>query len=164
MDIAKRPISISDSELILAWRNCPSAQKASQVEGEVSADEHKTWFSSRVERIKFEPFWIMSRGGEETGYVRLDRLESGSNVFTLSIYVVPQSRGMGVGRVMLRVAVEAAAKDYAVTHFRAVIKKSNQASIKLFEFVGFKFAGDIDKNFGEYLLAANKIKSNAFNF
>ncbi len=164
MDIAKRPVSMSDSELILAWRNCPSSQKASQIEKEVSADEHKTWFSSRVERIKFEPFWIMSRGEEETGYVRLDRLENGSNVFTLSIYVVPQSRGMGVGRVMLRVALEAAVKDYAASHFRAIIKKSNQASIKLFEFFGFECAGEIDEKFSEYVLATNKIKLNAFNF
>ncbi len=163
MEIVARPITISDSELILTWRNSPSARYASQKSNEIGVGEHESWFHSRVSRVAFEPFWIMSRGEMEIGYVRLDLRENEESTFVISIYVVPESRGMGFGKEMLRFAINSAVENQAISSFYAVINKSNHASIKIFEFFGFEFFANIDEKFCEYLLSSDKIVSNALN-
>ena len=130
---------------------------------EIGVDGHDSWFHSRVSRVAFEPFWIMSHGAQEIGYVRLDLQENEGTVFDVSIYVVPESRGLGFGKEMLRVAIHSALNNYGISHFRAFIHKSNHVSIKIFEFFGFDFVVAIDGKFCEYLLTPNGINSNAFN-
>lgn len=163
MEIVARQIAISDSELILAWRNSPSARYASQNSNEIGMGEHERWFHSRVSRVAVEPFWIMSLGEMEIGYVRLDLRENEESTFVISIYVVPESRGMGFGKEMLRFAINSAFENQAISSFYAVIDKSNHASIKFFEFFGFEFLAEINEKFCEYLLSPNKISSNALS-
>lgn len=163
MEIVARPIVINDSELILTWRNSPSAKYASRRSNEIGVEEHEIWFYSRVSRAAAEPFWIICRDATEIGYVRLDLRENDKNIFAVSIYVVPESRGMGLGKEMLRFAIDSAVKNHAISDFHAVINKSNHASIKIFEFFGFQFVADIDEKFSEYLLTPNTMDSDAFN-
>lgn len=163
MKIAARPISVSDSELILTWRNSSTARNASRRSDEIGLGEHESWFQSRVSKLAFEPFWIMSSGPIEIGYVRLDLQENEDSIFTVSIYVAPESRGLGFGKEMLRMAIHSGIKNHGISRFRAVINKSNHASIKIFEFFGFNPVADIDEEFCEYLLTPNKVNSSAFN-
>ena len=91
MEIVKRPATRSDSELILSWRNSPSARKVSQSVHELSEAEHAIWFESRIDRLSSEPFWIMSKGGKDVGFVRLDFSDIKRDSFAVSIFVDPVS-------------------------------------------------------------------------
>ena len=155
-----RPVSLSDSELILMWRNSASAANVSQLGREISQSEHQEWFSSRVSRISSEPFWIMASDGKCVGFVRLDLADNFYNIFTVSIFVDPEFRKLGVGKQMLGLSLGSVTTDNMGHDFRAVIRKDNFGSIKLFKLFGFEFFVELDENFHEY---RRIFKSDALN-
>jgi RimJ/RimL family protein N-acetyltransferase len=161
MDIVKRAVSMIDAEIILGWRNSASARSASPEGNPLGQLEHENWLSSRIARHPNEPFWIMSIAEEPVGFFRLDLSSETQHLFTVSIFTVPKSRGSGVGRLMLREALDFAISRNAETGLRAVIKKDNNASIALFKGFGFELAAQIDSNFDEYRVTPNRINLNA---
>jgi RimJ/RimL family protein N-acetyltransferase len=163
MDIVKRAASLEDSELILGWRNSSSAIEVSQFGNKVHDSEHRNWFETRVTQIPCEPFWIMSVLDKDIGYVRLDLKNQDLDIYTISIFVVPEFRSIGYGSRMLRMALNSAISETSARFFRAVINKSNQRSIALFQEFGFILEGEIDKNFDEYLAVIHRINTDANN-
>jgi L-amino acid N-acyltransferase YncA len=163
MEIVKRPATRSDSELILTWRNSPSARKGSQSANELSGDEHALWFESRIDRLSSEPFWIMSKGGKDVGFVRLDFLDSKRNTFIVSIFVEPEFRAVGIGKQMLSLALNSVPTEHGIIQYRAVIKRDNLGSIKLFKSFGFELFMGVDNQFDEYRMTASQKDSSAFS-
>lgn len=161
MEIVKRPATRSDSELVLMWRNSPSARKASPSVDELSKTEHAIWFESRIDRLSSEPFWIMSRGEKDVGFVRLDLSDIEPESFVVSIFVEPEFRAVGIGRQMLDIALDSANADHGVEQFRAIIKRDNLGSIKLFKGFGFEFFMRVDDEFDEYRMPASPKGSSA---
>jgi RimJ/RimL family protein N-acetyltransferase len=150
MEIVKRPPTLSDSELILTWRNSISARKVSRSANELSEAEHASWFSSRINRISSEPFWIMSKGGKDVGFVRLDLSDNRCDSFTVSIFVDPEFRTLGIGKQMLKLAFNSVGVEQGTYQYRAVIKRDNLSSIKFFKNFGFEFFLHLDDQFDEY--------------
>lgn len=163
MEIVKRPATRSDSELILRWRNSSSARKVSQSANELSAAEHAIWFESRIDRLSSEPFWIMSKGGKDLGFVRLDFSDSGHDSFAISIFVEPEFREEGIGKQILGLALNAVYAEHGIYQYRAVIKRDNLVSIKLFESFGFKVFMSVDNQFDEYRLTLSQKDSSALS-
>ena len=161
MEIVKRPATRSDSGIILTWRNSSSARKVSQSANELSETEHAIWFESRIDRLSSEPFWIMSKGGKDLGFVRLDYSDSGHDSFTVSIFVKPEFREVGVGKQILGLALNAAYAEHGIYQYRAAIKRGNLRSIKLFESFGFELFMSIDNQFDEYRLNVSRKDSSA---
>lgn len=161
MEIVKRPATRSDSELILTWRNSPSARKVSQSANELSEAEHAIWFGSRIDRVSTEPFWIMSKGGTDVGFVRLDFSDIKRDSFAVSIFVDPEFRSEGIGKQMLELALNSVPVKHGILQYRAVIKRDNLGSIKLFEGFGFEFFMRIDDQFDEYRMPSTQKDSNA---
>ena len=157
MDILKRSVTLNDSNLILEWRNSGDARRNSQRPEKISQGEHESWLSSRILRVPYEPFWIMSLGEKNLGYVRLDHFNSNQDVFTTSIFVVPECRSIGIGNRMLINALNSAVLSHPHSFFRAVVKKDNYGSISLFQRLGFKYQAEIDSEFIEYGLSAREI-------
>jgi RimJ/RimL family protein N-acetyltransferase len=161
MEIVKRPATRSDSELILTWRNSPSARKVSQSANELSEAEHAIWFESRIDRLSSEPFWIMSKGGKAVGFVRLDFSDIEHNSYAVSIFVDPEFRAVGIGEQMLGIALNSVHAEHGINQFRAVIKRDNLGSIKLFESFSFELFMHVDDQFDEYRMTANQKDSSA---
>ena len=157
MNILKRAVTFEDSDLILVWRNSVDARRSSPQSEEISRHEHESWLRDRILTILSEPFWLMSLGEKIVGYVRLDRFNSDPNVFTISIFVVPECRNVGLGNQMLVTALSSTASNYPDSFFRAVIKKDNDRSAHLFQHLGFKYEAKIDSEFTEYRLSAREI-------
>lgn len=147
MEIVKRPANRSDSDLILTWRNSSSALRVSLSANELSAAEHAIWFESRINRISSEPFWIMSKGGKDLGFVRLDFSDSGHDSFTVSIFVEPGFRELGIGKQSLGLALNSVYAEHSIYQYRAVIRRDNLVSIKLFESFGFELFMSADNQF-----------------
>lgn len=157
MDISKRTVTLNDSDLILEWRNSVDARRNSQRPEKISQYEHMSWLSSRILRVPYEPFWIMHLGEKNLGYVRLDYHYSNKNIFTISIFVVPECRKAGFGKLMLATALHSVAINHPHSFFRAVVKKDNYGSVSLFQSLGFKYRLEIDSEFTEYELSAREI-------
>lgn len=157
MDILKRAVTFEDFDLILMWRNSADAARSSQKPEEITRQEHESWLRDRILRIKSEPFWVMSLGKKIIGYVRLDHFNLDQNVFTISIFVVPECRNVGLGNQMLVTALSSTASNYPDSFFRAVIKNDNKRSAHLFQHLGFKYQAKINSEFTEYRLSAREI-------
>ncbi len=158
-----RPITESDCELILTWRNSSSARKISQSAEELSEAEHAIWFESRIGRLASEPFWIMSKDGKDVGFVRLDFSDNKRNSFVVSIFLEPEFRGLGIGKQMLGLALNSVNSEYGVYQYRAIIKRDNLGSIKLFKGLGFEFFAHVNDQFDEYRASAELKVSNALS-
>jgi len=150
MEIVMRPVSLSDSELILRWRNSASARNVSQLGHKIEKSEHWEWFSSRLSRITSEPYWVMSIEGDCVGFVRLDLSDNFFNMFTVNIFVDSEFRHLGLGRSMLSLSFDSITDENKGHEFRAVIRKDNVGSIKLFESLGFENFTELDEHFYEY--------------
>jgi ribosomal protein S18 acetylase RimI-like enzyme len=103
----------------------------------------------------------MSRGETDVGFVRLDFSDIQRDSFVVSIFVEPEFRALGIGRQMLDIALNSASADHGVYQFRAIIKRDNLGSIKLFKGFGFKFFMRIDDGFDEYRISASSKDSSA---
>lgn len=156
MEIVKRAATPSDSELILTWRNSPSARNVSQSVNVISEAEHAIWFESRIDRLSSEPFWVMSKDGRDVGFVRLDFSDIKRDSFAVSIFVDPEFRATGIGKQMLGLALDSVYAEHGIYKYRAVIKRDNLGSIKLFESYGFELYMRIDDQFDEYRMPATQ--------
>ena len=163
MEIVKRPATRSDSELILTWRNSASARNVSQSTNKLGETEHAIWFESRIDRLSSEPFWIMSKGGKDAGFVRLDFSDIKRDSFVVSIFVEPEFRAVGIGKQMLGLALDSVYEEHGIYQFRAVIKRDNLGSIKLFESSGFELFMRVDDQFDEYRMTVSQKVSSAFS-
>jgi L-amino acid N-acyltransferase YncA len=145
-----RPVSLSDSERILRWRNSTTARNVSSLGREIDDSEHREWFSSRIRRISSEPYWMMTFNGNNVGFVRLDLSDNLFNMFTVSIFVDSEYRMLGIGRQMLRLAFDSITNENKDYEFRAVISRDNVSSNRLFKSFNFEYFAELDEHFSEY--------------
>lgn len=127
--LALRRAELSDSELLLRWRNDPETRRSSIQTGEVSQAEHDGWFRKSLSSPDRE-IYVAERGSVPVGTVRLDRREKG---WELSWTVAPEFRGRGIGKQL--VAAGARLKHGPIL---ARIRASNEPSIRIAEAVGFR--------------------------
>jgi UDP-2,4-diacetamido-2,4,6-trideoxy-beta-L-altropyranose hydrolase len=137
MELAHRFASISDSDLVLAWRNDPWVRENSREISTISAETHASWFSARIKRCREEPIFIFSKNGLDIGFTRLDLIDHKKGKFEVSIVVEAKMRGKGYGFRMLEKTVEAARQLNNASEILGYVRKSNYSSVKLFENVGF---------------------------
>ncbi len=163
MLVVKRSVTIDDLELLFEWRNSSSALSVSRSSLKIDRLEHEKWFRERLKKIPSEPFWIMIADNLRVGYVRLDLFDKKENYFTVSIFIVEDFQGLGIARKMLRIALTDFDLPKGHPKFRAVIRKDNFRSIKLFSSVGFFFNSEIDELFDEYCLSVRDLKLDALH-
>lgn len=127
----------SDKEWLLALQQAPQTRRHFRNSRVPSADEHACWmtrtlFDQRVLLL------VIEAEGERGGYVRLDRLDSESAAFEISVAVCPKLHGRGLGSAALLLARRL--QPDAV--FDAEILPENFASRALFTRAGFRQMGE----------------------
>lgn len=129
---------MSDSTRILNWRNDPSVRCNSHNTTEISIEEHKSWYTARVDSFETEPIFIFSKDGLDIGFTRLDLVDSIQGKFEVSIAVASSMRGKGYGSVMLEMTIEAARLLPYAYEINATVRVENYSSVRLFESHGFE--------------------------
>lgn len=149
--IALRPASEADESLLLAWANDPVTRAAGFAPDPITPDEHRAWLASRL-RSTSGRLLIGMVGDVPVGQIRLDREARGR--VEVGISVAPEARGQGVGRALLRAALDEARRDVGpgATGFTARIRPDNVASIALFTGAGFRLTGELEVNGARCLL------------
>jgi UDP-2,4-diacetamido-2,4,6-trideoxy-beta-L-altropyranose hydrolase len=147
-----RYADFNDCLRVLMWRNHDDVREISRNTEKISLDEHATWFSKVLNKSSDEHlFWIFEERGRPLGMVRFDRMKS--DTFEISIVVDPIYHGVGIGKVMLSLAMAKFKKMEISRFLSAAIHKDNLRSVHLFESFNFKFKNSD----GNFLLFTRKI-------
>jgi phosphinothricin acetyltransferase len=103
----------------------------------VSVASRTEWF--RAQDPGSRPLWVAEAAAELCGWLSL-RSFYGRPAYRATVevglYVAPQAQGRGIGRLLLRHAIEAA-PALGIRTLLAFIFSHNQASLKLFQAQGF---------------------------
>ena len=139
MIVSLRKANISDSDLILSWRNDPRTRKYFNDSNPIPPLKHRRWLKEFLEGQN----WLFigeAFGCLPIGVIRFD-LNVECNTYIVSIYVDPDKHGNGWGTALLKAGVEFLGDASDIT---AMIFPKNTASVKLFKKFGFKKTGPLE--------------------
>jgi UDP-2,4-diacetamido-2,4,6-trideoxy-beta-L-altropyranose hydrolase len=132
--VAFRPVTADDSDALFHWQGLPEIRRYSHNPEPPSASAHIDWLARKL-ADPARVFDIAHRAGEPVGVIRLDRERAADSVrYKVSIYVLPQCHGMGVGRAMLAFARRAVPWATLI----AEVLPGNEASHRLFLACGYR--------------------------
>lgn len=137
-DIDIRLATAADTENLFEWRNHPSIRAVSRTSEPIPREAHDRWIRATLS----DPgrcLLIGSQGGAPAGVVRFDLETDRAEV---SIYLVPERRGQGLGAPLLVAAegwLRTGRPEIAV--LEAEVLGDNRPSHRLFASCGYSRTG-----------------------
>jgi len=128
-----RPAEPDDLGSVYAMRNLLEIVRWTESGREVTMDEHRAWFASRIAKGENRLFLIEVEG---TPAGALDLARRGDEV-VISIYLLSPLRGRGHGRRLIRQACTVARQCWGRVTVVARILSDNTASLHAFRASGF---------------------------
>ena len=124
-----------DCDPVFNWRNHPDVRRNVLDPSPILYERHKKWFNDSLDRTD-RILLIAEQDGSAVGVLRFDFNGVTAEV---SIYLVPDKMGMGLGEAVLRAGEDWMRQENLVVDLLvARILKTNPASKALFERVGFR--------------------------
>ncbi len=139
-----------DARFLFELRNEKAVREASLTTAPVLWDAHQMWFANCITSpMRF--LYVLEEEGLSVGQVRFD-VTSSTDQAEVSISISERFRGRGYGRQALLCAHgEFFAECPAIKQIHAQVKHGNQASLKMFEFAGYKLADASDPSVSRLL-------------
>lgn len=133
-EIAIRDAKHNDSLLYYNWANDPIVRRMAFHSEPISLESHRKWFEGKIKSEKSH-LTVCYYGNTPIGQVRFD--EVCEDEYEIDISVDSGFRSNGLGRDMLKVALDYVHDKYQINSFLAVVKVENIPSQKMFMSVGF---------------------------
>jgi len=133
--VTLRPADESDSSNLWEWRNDAATRAASLDTRHVTWADHRRWLAASLRNSKRLILVATDESQTKVGMVRFDF--GHTKAAMVSITVAPEWRGRGVGRVLLRDAIELVRMNRLCEEFTAQVRANNGPSISIFEGEGF---------------------------
>lgn len=130
-----RRYATTDTELLLLWRNHPETRRWSFSADPIPLDRHRAWFT----RFLADPGrlgFILTENEQPLAQIRFEPVTS-PGTFTISISVSPDHFGKGLGKEILRLAMEHPDVRQNAALARAETFTDNLPSQKIFLANGF---------------------------
>jgi RimJ/RimL family protein N-acetyltransferase len=135
-NISIRPVTLSDSLLLLSWRNNPEVRRWSRDLNEIEVETHERWFSDWAsEKSKKGFFFVIEYLGAPVGMIRFDLKTE--NSLEISVVVESSFQGRGIAKVAIRAAISEIKVDFPEFTILASVHEKNLPSIELFKGLGF---------------------------
>jgi len=134
--ISLRLANLGDAELMFSWVNDPKVRKNSFQQAYISFDQHIDWFRKRLIDVN-TTIVILEQNDLAIGQIRFDV----NNLQVAIDYSIDRSyRGKGFGKMLIEKGIDFFRKKNPEENFEfnAIVKKTNVASIKVFENIGFR--------------------------
>jgi UDP-4-amino-4,6-dideoxy-N-acetyl-beta-L-altrosamine N-acetyltransferase len=97
MTISLRPLSESDKDQILRWRNAPHVAEYMYTNHEISQEEHDKWFARALSRADAR-FWIIELDGRGIGLANVYAIDTTNRRCSWAFYIGEKDvQGKGVG-------------------------------------------------------------------
>lgn len=139
----------SDSLDILQWRNNKISRKMSLNNNIITPDIHQSWFN-KVLGDNSKILYIAELDNKKVGVCRFEFYKS-KLVSEVSINLNPKFRGKGYGKRFLKSSILKYIENNK-NDIIATVKSNNLASIRIFNYCGFK----IIKNEGKKIIFMRK--------
>jgi UDP-2,4-diacetamido-2,4,6-trideoxy-beta-L-altropyranose hydrolase len=130
--ITLREVCLDDCDFLFTLANNKNIRSMSFNTNLITYQEHINWFSNIIKNKQF--FYIILDRDIQCGYVRF--AERNTEV-TVSIALMPEFHGQGIGLKALQEACKRISKNTYIQKIHALIKLENTASLLLFHKVGF---------------------------
>lgn len=127
-----------DVTLLFNWANDEAVRNNSISQEPITWENHVNWFNSKLIDLNTK-ILILENDYVSIGQMRLV-LQDGS--WTINYSIDKSYRGKGYGKKIVLLSLE----KYPSAPFRAVVKKDNIASQKVFESLGFMSMYSADEN------------------
>ena len=139
-NIAIRPINLSDSLLLLSWRNHPDVRRWSRDIEEIRFDTHQQWFNDWISGQRQKGFFfVIEHLDNPVGMIRFDLKTIKS--FEISISVDSSFQGKGIAKAAIIAAINEIKVDFTELTILASIHEKNLPSIELFKRLEFEHTG-----------------------
>jgi UDP-2,4-diacetamido-2,4,6-trideoxy-beta-L-altropyranose hydrolase len=135
-----RKATVEDCTLYWHWANDPDVRQSAFHREPITWDHHQKWFQKMLNQTDVDMFVMDSPFGP-VGQLRLEGSTAGK---IISYSLGRQFRGRGLGMELIKKAMLESAKSKSV--LIGEVKKSNTASVKTFQKLGFQGNEDSDKN------------------
>ena len=122
-----------DAERLLEWRNQPFYWKNSTTQTTVTWEEHQSWFTRALNNPD-QVIFIVVHGEEPIGQVRFDRRDE---MAVISVYLVEERTGRGLGIEAIRRGTQAAFKEWNISKVVACVRQDNFHATRAFAKSGY---------------------------
>lgn len=119
-----------DARLLFDWSNDPLVRENSLNSEPIIWEEHLHWFHSKLQSDS--KIFILSDQNQAAGMIRLDNK---GDHFLISYSIDQHHRGKGFGKKIIELGLQKINEDSLV---KAVVKKENISSVKIFEKLNFE--------------------------
>jgi UDP-2,4-diacetamido-2,4,6-trideoxy-beta-L-altropyranose hydrolase len=134
-----RQAEAQDAALYFTWANDPGVRLNAIQSETISWPTHIAWFARRIQDVDSYLYILQAPSNEPIGQVRIE-FDSSTLLGTIDYSLAPAYRGMGLGKLLLRRALQRLRHDRPGLAGQAVqgyVKASNQASARVFEQLRF---------------------------
>lgn len=132
--IVMRRAEDTDCEQVHLWRNHSLIRSVSKDAAVIPFEKHQAWFAQMLQSDT-QHLLIGERGNQPIGVVRFDL---DGSIAVVSIYLIPDILGSGLGAGLLSAAESWLRMAYPdIASIRADVRSDNHASCRLFEFAGY---------------------------
>jgi UDP-4-amino-4,6-dideoxy-N-acetyl-beta-L-altrosamine N-acetyltransferase len=129
------PLTESDLEMILTWRNAPEVRENMYTRHEISREEHNAWFD-RLQKDQTKAYFLAVLNLEPVGVVGFSEINKVQGISTWAFYASPKAP-RGSGSLMEYYALEYAFNELKLHKLRCEVLSFNRTVIKLHKKFGF---------------------------
>ncbi len=122
-----------DIERTFQWRNDPFFIKRSTTQRPVTWEEHQSWYARALNNPD-QKIFVVVQGDEPIGEVRFDHT---NDLAVISVYLVEEKTGKGLGVEAIRLGTQAAFKEWNLTRIVACIRQDNLPASRAFAKAGY---------------------------
>jgi len=136
MSLSIRRARADDVDTYFDWANDPEVRANSIHTGSIRREDHIGWFASKL-KTGSSFLYLFEKREVPVGQVRFDAEEG---AWVVSYSVDRSFRNRGLGSVLLGMAIErlaAEARGFGIGKIRALVRKDNPASSRVFETLSF---------------------------
>lgn len=127
-----REVEAKDIQLLFDWANEPVVRKNSLNQEEIPFETHREWFHKQLNSPDTKLF-ILTDGIQSLGQIRIQRKDT---LWEIGYSIDQAQRGKKLGAEIVRLLLE----KFENYSFKAIVKKNNPASVKVFENLEFEYA------------------------
>lgn len=141
-----RPVTWTDKQTLLGWRNLESVRKFMYTDHMISVDEHEVWFAKMM-ASSTEQYHIFLYKDQPIGTISFSQINLQHQRCSWAFYLGERNVPRGCGSVMEYLAIEFAFSNIGITKLYCEVLSLNSTVISLHNKFGFSREGCLRRHY-----------------